>query len=323
MLWEPTPAEDALRERFGFEDLDAAARWSARALSAGWGVRVSATPRMVISDRNAILWVHTDRGELVLKLSCATDRFPRLDATTRLLVDLARRGAPVVEPVPTVDGRVRTLLDGPIGELSAGLLPVVRGDWLDPADEVADRAAGVALAGLHRALAEVESDPALGSGWPDDLAETVGRWLAEDDPGHAPGASRRLEELLASAPPAPADRQQVHNDVRAANILARGAEIVAVLDFDEVIAAPRIHDVAKAGVYLATRFTDWGPTPAPARRALREGYASRSPLDASERCWLEILTLWYALQAIPGGDDPAGWARAAGELATDEPPSAP
>lgn len=86
--------------------------------------------------------------------------------------------------------------------------------------------------------------------------------------------------------------------------------MIGVLDFDEAAVSHRVDDLSRASVYLATRFHDWGPTPRPARGALCEGYESVRPRSTAEADWLEILTLWYGIGAIPDGEDPQGWAGA-------------
>jgi Ser/Thr protein kinase RdoA (MazF antagonist) len=71
-----------------------------------------------------------------------------------------------------------------------------------------------------------------------------------------------------------------------------------------------VSDLAKANVYLGTRFRNWRPTPSPVREQLRAGYESVRPLTPLESRWLEALTLWQAILAIPHSHDPAAWARA-------------
>ena len=66
----------------------------------------------------------------------------------------------------------------------------------------------------------------------------------------------------------PGGRRQRQQD---SNMLTRGTEIVAVLDFDEVALDYCISDLAYAFVYLGTRFTNWKPTPASVREALLQG----------------------------------------------------
>ncbi|GAB2482048.1 phosphotransferase [Promicromonospora xylanilytica] len=323
MLWEPVVPEAALRERFGFDDLAAAHGWVAKALDAAWAITVDACPRMVISDQNAIVWARSDRGDLVVKWSRARERFESLDASTRLLRGLADRGIPVAAPLATTAGLDRVLLDGPSGELSVTVLPELSGDWLDVTDRAAVRSAGACLAELHLALGSLGADGAFEAGPREPapagdstapeagrLRQTISDWLTTRDHRLAPEASRRLRDLLSEAPELDDEPQLVHNDFRAANILTRDSTVVGVLDLDEVRVEHRVHDLAKAGVYLGTRFTDWRPTSGGVRQALRAGYESVRPLSPAEARWFEILVVWQGLHAIPGKDDPAGWASA-------------
>ncbi len=318
MLWETVEPETALRERFGFPDLTAATTWMTAALQDTWGIAVQESSRVVISGHNAILWAQSDRGPLVVKWSRQGRLFSALEASTRLLAELGAQGLPVATPIPSADGAVRVELEGPTTTLSLAVLPELAGDWLDVTDKAAVHAAGASLARIHQALGTL-SGPTLAA-LPEDvrsltskgpaLPECVGQWLQERDTGTAPAASARLAALWAEAPVLETGRQLVHGDFRAANILTRDQTVVAVLDFDEVRLDHPVADLAQASVYLATLFTDWGPTTPTARRALRDGYESIRPLTADEAEWLEILVLWMSLAAVPDGDDPAGWADA-------------
>jgi len=323
MLWEPTDPAAALGDRFGFADLDELGRWTAGALTSAWGLPAGGAPavsRAVVSDRNAVVWVAAGERAVVVKVSCAPERFDRLAASTQLVALLAGHGVPVAAPLASVDGRVRVVVPGPAGPLSVCVLPEVAGDWLDVTDLDAVRASGACLARVHAALAQApdalmaplaQAPPGLaGATAAGDLRAQVGGWLAGHDPGHVPGASRRLAELLEGVPDLDDAPQLAHGDFRAANVLVRGSEVVAVLDLDEVALRHRVADLAQACTYLATRFTGWGPTPPAAREALVEGYESVRRLSTAERAWLDVLLLWNALVAVPGPDDPAGWARA-------------
>lgn len=309
MLWEPVDPEAALRERFGFDDLAAVRGWVTKALDATWAITVDTCPRMVISDQNAIVWARSDRGDLVVKWSRARERFPSLDASTRLLRGLADRGIPVAAPLATTDGLDRVVLDGPSGELSVTVLPELSGDWLDVTDHAAVLSAGACLAELHLALGSLDAGDATAPQGA-RLSQEIGDWLASGDRGLAPEASRRLRDLLPGAPELDGERQRVHNDFRAANILTRDSAVVGVLDFDDVVVEHPVHDLAKASVYLSTLFTDWPPTSREVRQALRAGYESVRPFSPAEARWFEILVLWQGILAIPGEHDPAGWASA-------------
>lgn len=309
MLWESTEAAAALRERFGFTSFDTAAVWVSAGLASIWGIPVRDCTRLVISDRNAILWAHSDLGGVVVKWSMDEGSFDHLDRSSRLLRDLTGSGVPVPTPMLTTDGDVRTILDGPSGRLSVIVLPELDGDWLDVGDSAAVHAAGACLAQLHQALAAIDDQ-----GWqpaePQPLPARIQVWLDEHDRGFAPEGSLRLQDLLSRSPAPDETRQLVHNDFRAANILTRDSKIVGVLDFDDVFLDHRVSDLAKASTYLGTRFTSWSPTPVTAQQNLRAGYESVQTLSPAEVAWLEILTLWHGIAAIPDKDDTAGWAAA-------------
>jgi homoserine kinase type II len=312
MLWESVEAERALPERFGFEDRLGAARWLTAVLAEHWGLAVQDVPRLTLSDHNAIAWVTGDRGPLIVKFSRAEDRFAHLAATTHLLARLAAEGIPVAAPLPARDGTVRIETDGPSGPLSLAVLPEVDGAWLDVTDLHAVHTAGACLAALHTALALVDV-PGLPREAPRSLPGRLAGWLADRDPGRVPAASAFLADRVAELPAPEGPPQLIHGDYRSANLLVRGGEIAAVLDFDEVRRDHRVADLAQASTYLATLFRDWGPTPAPARAALRAGYESVRPLSAQESGWLEALTLWMGIAAIPPGDD-GRWATAVDQL---------
>lgn len=263
----------------------------------------------MISDRNAIAWADSDQGPVVIKWSSVTDLFTRLDASARLLGSLAARGVPVATPLATRDGLARTVLNGPTCELSVAVVAEVTGAWLDVTNEEAVVAAGAQLACLHEVLGEVDIDTSA-FGAPMPLRERLRLWLDGGDRGLAKDASRRLAGLQAGIGDLDDVPQLVHNDYRAANILMRGTEVVGVLDFDDIVLDYRVSDLAKASVYLGTRFTSWRPTPRVAQLAFRAGYESLRPLTAREADWFEALLLWQAILAIPGSDDPYGWATA-------------
>lgn len=306
LLWETADEQAALQERFGLEDLGSATDWLAATLREHWGLTVRACRRLTISDHNAIAWVSTDRGELVVKWSREERLFPRLEATTELITLLADQGVPVASPLLAREGAVRVVADGPIGPLSVAVLPEIAGAWLDVSDLDAVRTVGACLARLHEVLRGLDL-PALEGPTPRPPRERVLEWLESRDRGRAPAASARLAALVQDLPDLSDAPQLVHGDVRAANLLMQGGEVAAVLDLDEVRTDHRVAELAQTTVLLGTLFRDWRPTPAPARRALREGYEQVRPLESAERDWLEALTLWIGLASIPGGEHAAPW----------------
>lgn len=314
MLWETVDPDETLLARFGFDGFPAALHWAGGVLAREWNIatpdRAGASSRLVISGPNAILWMESGNGPLVLKWSNAEDHFERLDASTKLMTRLDRQGVPVAAPLPSPDGRVRVVCAGPLGPLSVTVSREVAGDWLDVTDDAAVRAAGACLAELHVVLREHADDRPEPVGRADTPGGRIQRWLARSDHGRAPAASARLAAMVADLPDFDDGRQLVHNDFRAANILTRDSAIVGVLDFDEVARDHRVSDLARASVYLSTLFTDWGPTPGTVREQFHRGYQSVRPLGTVERGLLDALVLWHGIMAVPDDDDPGGWAAA-------------
>lgn len=312
MLWEPVDAVRALRERFGFDGPAAAVERVAGVLEETWGVTVVGCTRVVVSAQNAILWTATEQGGLVVKLSRAVDRFPALAASARVLTHLGERALPVAAPLRSRDGRARVVVEGPAGPLSAIVQPELGGSWLDVSDDAAVRAAGACLARIHQEL----------RGWDDPRIPTVSRvpvstkthgWSVPHHRAVDPATSARLSRLVAALPDLESEPQPVHQDYRAANVLTHASAVVGVLDFDEIVVGHPVGDLALASVYLSTRFTDWSPTPGPVREQLRAGYESVRPLAPTERLWYDALVLWLGIRAVPGAEDPYGWADALGQ----------
>jgi homoserine kinase type II len=310
MLWESTEPRSALQERFGLAGFDEAGSWLTKVLAEAWAIDVQRCDRIIISGDNAIAWIRTNRGALVAKWSRAQDHFVRFAATADLVHALHRQGVPVAPPLASVDGQYRVI----IGSLSMTVQPEVDGELLDYTDDTAVRRAGACLARLHGALATQKDSrlTELGrhTGGSLDLRRRIGTWLQHEDTGMAPAASARLRDQMASLPQIDNEPQLIHNDYRASNILTSGSGITAVLDFDEVALDYCVSDLANAFVLLGTRFTNWQPTPASVRDALLDGYQSVRPLTRLEHQWLHALVLLRGIQAIPPGDDPAGWASA-------------
>lgn len=319
MLWEDHDPADALATRFGFGDGAAAGRWVLSTLGALWGLRVDSCERIVMSDCNALAWVRTPHGRVLAKWSVAPERFPRLAELARLMTWLDSEGLPVSAPMAALDGRLQVEVDG----VSLSLQREVAGELLDTASPHQVRAAGRVLARLHDALAryadaDLERELATTSL---SLAAQVTGWL-EDSASHVPPAARAiLQRLIAGMPGDRLPRQLVHGDFRSANVLCAGADVAAVIDFEEARLDHRVSEVARSAVLLGTRFHQWGPTPSEVRTTFLAGYASECRPTPLEARWCDVLVLWYSLAMIPPGEDPTGWESAAlsylGELGED------
>lgn len=310
MLWESTDPQQALQERFGLDSFEAAVGRLTRALEQIWAIDVRACDRIIISASNAIAWIRTDRAALVAKWSRARDQFDRFTAIADLLQALHHRGVPVPPPLAAADGRLRVIVDSGSVPLSMTVQPLIEGDLLDTTDASAVRQAGACLASLHRALAVHPDGPLIDTTPPPDLRLRMAKWLEREDPGTAPGASTRLRDQLGALPPLDSAPQLIHNDYRASNIIMARSQVRAVIDFDEVGWDHCVKDLANSFVRLGTHFRHWQPTPASVRRSLLEGYESVRPLTPSEHRWLDAIALWYGIQAVPIGADPAGWGKA-------------
>lgn len=285
---------------------ESAVRWVAGVLGEHWGVRIRSCERVVISDHNALAWVTTSSGRLLAKWSVTLEGFPRLIELARLTRWLDGQGLPVSAPVPALDGRLQVEVDG----ASMGLQREIEGELLDTVDTDQVRAAGAVLARLQNALAEYpDADRiAMLEGRPSELlADRVTNWL-DSGASHVPATGRdTLRRLVADAPTGHLPVQLLHQDFRSANILCTGAEIVAVIDFEEARLDHQVVELARSAVLLGTRFRDWGPVSAEVRARYLRGYQSVRQLTPIEADWWNILVLWHALAMVPPGDDPTGW----------------
>lgn len=136
-----------------------------------------------------------------------------------------------------------------LNNVSVGVFPVINGGLLDVGDPAQVTEAGQMLATLHDAMAA----------YPHRIDG---------------GPSSRHEQL-------------VQNDFRSANILHDGANITAVLDFEEATYQTRVADLGKAAVLLGTRYRKWGPTSQIIREAFVAAYCGRAALSNAEQIELQ------------------------------------
>ncbi|GAA2596381.1 phosphotransferase [Actinomadura fulvescens] len=143
-----------------------------------------------------------------------------------------------VAPLRTADGATVVRADG----RPLSLWPYVEGEWPD-ADEPAVRLAGARLlARLHRALASYAPPPR-------PVAAFVETGLYGEAPQDVPElADPELDRWLAGFHRRNRTRHPLHGDYYTGNTLARGGELVAVLDWDEaIVGAPEL-EVASAAL---------------------------------------------------------------------------
>jgi homoserine kinase type II len=312
MLWESVDPHEALASRFEFADAGQLAAWVTAELTDTWGVEVTSCDRVVISAGNALVWITSSTGRMILKLSVRPSLFARLANVARLTSWLDRHGLPVAAPLPALNGELQVERNG----FSMGLQSVVEGSMLD-ADNLAQvHAVGAELARLHLALAEYPDAAPLGPGGqadPTPLRTRVEGWLHSTAGDRVASLAESLRRRLACLPsdttlPPP---QLVHLDIRSANLLCNGDRVSAILDFEETGIDHPIDDLAKAVVLLGTRFRHWGPVPPETHATLVAGYRAVRELSSPEAAWLRPLILWRTLRLVPAGDDPTGWAESA------------
>lgn len=311
MLWESADPAEELPRRFGFADAAAAVGWLSELLRERWAVRLRGCARIMLSDRNALALLETDAGPMVAKWSAASAHFPRLGALAEVTSRLGRQALPVAAPVPTRDGQVQVQIDS----ASIALQPRIDGTHLDVGDAEQVRAAGQVLARLHRALAESAPADLPELSAPISLSAQLRSWLASG-PRHVPAdVVGALGAVVAASPIEPdTPIQLVHGDFRAANVLCRGSEVVAVIDFDDARLDHRVVELARSAALLGTVYHHWAPVSPEVHGTFLAGYQAVSPLTAAESAWLRPLVAWYSARLAPPGGDPAGWAVSAREV---------
>jgi len=102
---------------------------------------------------------------------------------------------------------------------------------------------------------------------------------------------RQVLPVLATLP-----RQIIHNDLSPSNILvdSDGLGLVGILDFGDMVYAPRIAEIAIASSYLMTYSSD----PLTVLTHVIDGYAHELPLSASERGHVLDLVLARLVQRM-------------------------
>lgn len=302
MLWEVGDPHAALGSRFGFtEPLDAAV-WLQTLMANYYGLTVTRCERITLSATNALAWVETPSGKYVVKWCCNSQRFPHLAALADLTVWLADRGRPVSTPLAALDGQRQIVVDG----VSVGVQQHIQAELLDVNSADAVYAAGVEYGHLHVILAAHPHVEIAGDTPSRPLIERIDSLthaLAGRVPeqvlallGHDAAAAHLSTTDSSAAGSTLADAQLVHGDFRSANILCDGAEVVAVLDFEETHRAYRVCDAAKSAVLLGTRYHDWAPSPTCVHRTFRAGIESVAPFSEHEAAWWDVLIQANTLQ---------------------------
>jgi homoserine kinase type II len=265
--------------------------------------------------------VRADRGDFFLKRRApGRDDIERVAFAHAVQRQLSRLGY----PVPRILDVRGASGDGPssVLRLDDGIYELFEYvDGLRPDRSVVTAArAGSALGRLHRLLA----------GWQPPLPPPRGGYHGSDQVGHALRLARRAIRKVEPTIDAEALREQtralnrayrdaaarvdeagyatwesrlLHGDWHPGNLLYRGGDVIAVLDFDSARLEPRMSDVANGALQFSIQMggsenpLEWpeGLDPAKIRVFLREyDLASGEPLRPEERASLP----WLIIEAL-------------------------
>jgi hydroxylysine kinase len=289
------------------------ADWAQAMLRRHWGLDGRVTALSGERDSNFLLTLAGGVAEgvadgmagglparLLLKVSHPAEPALVTDFQTQALLHLARQAPelPVQRLWPARDGAVALTATAPDSQPRVlRLLSYLEGLPMPQAPRSAAQRASVArvLARLDRALAGLQH-PAAALALPWDIQRTHQvRSLVEamSDPARQALAQDALQLFERAALPGlgALPRQPIHNDFNLYNLLvdpARPEQVSGILDFGDMLAAPRIDDLAVAAAYQVDADGDALGTVA----AFAAAYHAESPLRPAE---LDLL--WPLVQA--------------------------
>jgi len=169
----------------------------------------------------------------------------RLQALQRIRRTLRARGVPIPEVRPARDGAPLCAFGDCVLEVERYIAGVPMASWAQL------RTGMRALGRLHSLMADldVEAPPPIANHLPQELALAATLDAAAVIRAWGPAAQEKryaesAEALARLLPVAPLPRQLVHGDFWDNNVLFRGAELAAVLDFDFAGVRPRVDDLA-------------------------------------------------------------------------------
>lgn len=263
-------------------------------LKASFGLRATLEPLAGERDRNFRV-AAADGRRYLLKFTHPAERGAVTDFQVRALARLAARDPTL--PIP----RVVNALDGdpaPTHRLEDGRLSRVRLSTFLTGKPLAGQAVsrdfrhtlGAWLARIDEALADF-SHPVRDLDMPWDLQRADALMPQTDslvDVGERESISQRLDDFRERLRPrlARLPRQPIHNDLNGHNVLFDPESLVdgvadrpaGIIDFGDMLFAPRIVDLAVAAAYQMNDPDD----PLNGALALIAGYHRQSPLRAEE-----------------------------------------
>lgn len=269
------------------------------------GIIESITPYPRGSRRSPKVGIVAERGKFLLKRRAGErSRLERVRFTHAVQQHIAKSGFPIAGIMPTRDGR-RTIVQQ--REHTYELFEFVPGQPYDRS-EAQTRHAGVTLGRFHQAVANFRHPEGLpvpsGDFHDNPLVRnglfSIGSSLSSHDSFSGDDAElASLVQLLIERYEAAtqavnshrsvtASQQVIHSDWHPGNLLFRGGEVVAVIDYDSVRLARAIIDVANGALQFSMTGSgdpaSWPDEQDEQRlRAFLAGYDSVVPLSADER----------------------------------------
>ncbi|MFF9149597.1 phosphotransferase [Streptomyces sp. NPDC014861] len=258
----------------------------------------------------------TTRGRYFLKqhLDAPTADRATITRQHRATQRLHALGLPVAPPLPDSRGRTVAVIDG----RCYALHPWVEGRHRDGAQLTpgGSRRLGALLGRVHTTLDRVMEPPPPGDRHDSvcledtfrDIAELIRLARAHHPHGSFDAlAEHRLRErrrLLAQhahrRPPAPATTGWVHGDFHPLNVLYRGAEPAAIVDWDRLGVRPRAEEAVRAAAIFFVR--PGGELELEKVRAYARAYRRAAGADGTElaaavhRVWWERLNDFWTLR---------------------------
>mgnify|MGYP005993818217 FL=1 len=224
--------------------------------------------------------VDTTAGRFILTLYEKRVEGGDLPYFMALLDHLAARGNPVPPAIKDRDGTAIQTLDG----RPACLIKFLSGVSVSHPTAAQARAAGVAMADMHVALADFPETRANSMGvetWA-PLFERCGRSLDTIAPGLYDDLGFAIDRVVDAWPQATLDTVTIHADLFPDNVLMRGDAVSGLIDFYFACTDLRVYDLAI--MHSAWAFDASGAQYDSAiGDALIAGYGPRSPLSSVER----------------------------------------
>jgi len=234
---------------------------------------------------NSNYLVDTTGGRFILTLYEKRVSADDLPFFLAMLDHLADRGLPVPRALKDRGGAAIQRLEG----RPACLIEFLAGVSISHPTPAQARAAGAALASMHRALADfapIRANALGPDGW-SALLMRCGADLDRIEPGLASRVDTARHEVLASWP-GDLPRSAIHADLFPDNVLMRGDTVTGLIDFYFACTDIRAYDLAV--MHSAWTFDAAGAVAdAAVGHALIEGYEAVLPLTDAERRALPVL----------------------------------